>query len=256
MIRVTTIRAGLRHDVVWFASGEFDATRFPADVTYLRQHSMTLPTETVVRSTPVDTLVLDLRNDEDAIWSAVRKSVRYDIRRAGQEGLVIAGATDPADVAVTTFLERHRAFVARRQLGASLTRRQLEAYEGHWTLLSASSDGSWLSDLLLLHDETRSRRWVAFSASDQAADRAQVGRASKALDWHSVLLARTAGRRVYDVGGMTVGRPELEGINSYKRGFGGTPLLEHDALVVPRRSRRLAYRTLERVRSIAAPAAS
>jgi hypothetical protein len=256
MIRVTTTRAGLRHDVVWFASGEFDATRFPADVTYLRQHSMTLPAAAVLRSTPVDTLVLDLRHDEDAIWSAVRKSVRYDIRRATQEGLVISGTTDPTDVAVTTFLERHGAFVARRDLGAAVTRRQLEAYAGHWTLLSATSDGTWLSHLLLLHDETRSRQWVAFSASDQAADRAVVGRASKALVWHSVLLARAAGRRVYDVGGVSADRPELEGITAYKRAFGGTPLLEHDALVVPRRSRRLAYRALDRVRSIAAPAAS
>jgi len=246
MLTIKTNYGFLRHEVVWFASGQYHPAQYRAQVTYFRQHQLEIPADYIVQSEPFFTLFLDLAGSEEEILAGFTKTVRNEIGRAEREGVGIVRIDDSRRA--EPFVERHRWFAARKNLGESITGQQLLSTDKHWRLYTASIGDVWLADLLLLTDEHRARQWIAISNLDHPS-RPLIGYASKSLVWRSIREAHSEGLKVYDFGGIVKDeRDPRHGITIYKKAFGGYEVEESNALVIPNRLLRRAYVLLKRVR--------
>ena len=239
MIKIQNKHFGLSHDVIWFASGEFDPGCREALITYFRQHNLVLPQECVVRSEPFNTLVFDLSQDRDVLYKKVAKNCRYEIKRASREGIAVTRYEGWSDE-VALFLERHAAFHEQKHYGEAVTKSQLNGHK--WSLYKAEQAGVWLSYLLLTCDEERIRMWV-FINNLEFDNRAIVGFASRKIIWHSICDAQDMGLRLYDFGGIVLDEQDSRyGVTKFKRFFGGNLVTEQNSLVITNPLIRAAYR--------------
>ena len=178
----------------------------------------------------------DLTGAADAIASAFHEGCRYQIRRAeAKDHLqyeVIAEARD----ALEEFSDFYDGFA--RQKGLWLADRHWlarVAAERQLVLSCASRDG----ERLVWHAHVRSGRTVRLASSAsrfRGTDneyRSLVGRANRWLHWRDMLFFKEAGVECYDWGGVFADEstPEREGINRFKRMFGGQPAVSYDCTV-------------------------
>ena len=246
MLRIKTSYGLFRHEVIWFATGRYDPAQYGAQITYFRQHQLEIPIGYIVQAEPFFTLFLDLAYSEEKIFAGFSKTVRNEIGRAERENVGITRIDDFRKA--EAFVERHRGFAARKNLGKSMTRQQLESTDKHWRLYTAALGHTWLADLLLLSDEHRARQWIAISNLDHPS-RPLIGYASKSLVWRSIQDARSEGLKIYDFGGIVKDERDLRhGITIYKKAFGGYEVEEGNALVIPNALLRRAYMLLKKVR--------
>ena len=245
---VRTSHGFLRHEVVWFAIGQYDCHRFPAHITYFRQHKLSIPSEFAVTSEPFHTLQLDLGKNSDALFSGFTKTIRNEIRRAERESIRIS-REQQFSPGISGFIARQRQFNQRKHLGAPMSEKQFQQVDGNWRLYSAHLGESWLADLLLLHDENRIRQWIAISNLDYES-RAMAGYASKSLVWQSITDAQRDNFSIYDFGGIVPDENDARfGITAYKRAFGGEEVQESNAVVISNAFWRVGYKALNRLRA-------
>jgi hypothetical protein len=180
---------------------------------------------------PVSTQVIDLRLDEGALWTDVRKGHRYDIRRAEK-------------VCDTVFWDQEtitpEVFARYQQLhgkdAGRITRSQ-DSFDIMFTWIKAGH--------AVLAEATREGRSVAFALIVLFADGAFYGsgckdpdsfdlNASHMLQWRAILWLKESGCKYYDMGLQYFGpqwahvpsKKEMS-ISRYKRGFGGVTIPVH-----------------------------
>lgn len=218
MLRIPHPRPAWRHEVVWFADGEYDPGRFAADSTYFRQHRLALPAEIVVWNEPFDTLHLDLTRDLDPLLGHTSSTVRRHIRPSSREHICVR--TDESQASVLLLIARQTEFNRRKHLGEPPSRALFVRHQGHYLLYSVHQGEVWLG-----HDRTL------------------VGYASRAMMWHSFCDTKGRGMSVYDFGGIL--RDETHpayGVTFFKEAFGGEHVREWNSLVIPCAARRALYR--------------
>jgi hypothetical protein len=176
-------------------------------------------------SKPFLTIVNDISGTEDSVMGAIAKDCRYQIRRAGKDGLSSEFIPDPAS-RLDEFYEFFDGF-ARSKSIAPASRLWLEAAcrSGQLVLTTASCKGS----VLVWHAylTVGNTCWLEHSASYFRGGNGEfthlVGRANRWLSWQDILAFRTRGVTRYDWGGLwqDESTPDRAGINGYKKSFGG-----------------------------------
>lgn len=194
------------------------------------------------RSSPMDkgtwtdfpTIVTDLSEDADRIFSRIKRASRQEIRRCERDGLTI-DHWYPADAAaLTAFLEFYNAFAAvkgRPEISENDLRRYLGA--GILALSRASLEGRALCWHAYLAQAGRARGLLSASGrfdDDSSIHRSAVGRANRFLHWRDMLFFKNAGLNVYDLGGWYPGTDDqaLLKVNQFKEEFGGTTIRQFD----------------------------
>lgn len=167
---------------------------------------------------PDATRIVDLRADEAALWSDVRKKWRQYVNHARGAGVVVRDVDADAEPAA---LERFGAIIRETSVRAGIPVRTLSAYRDLWAafrptgeaqlLFAEDATGAALAALLLIrcgHRVTEPYGGMTGPAADL--------RANYLLKWEAIRRSREAGAEEYDLWGLPTA-----GIAHFKEGFGG-----------------------------------
>ncbi len=219
-------RRGLTIVEVWF--GE-PMDRVRADIVRYHQAPQPIPGATC---TPFYTLVLDLTQTREDLWSAIDKSTRYKIRRAEERDAVTCTAWDGVEASLLArFRSTYDEFARLKGLAPlpwPYVGQLLEAGMLDVSLASAGGSGDLVYHAHLVVAGQRARLLYSaslFRASEDTAFRNLVGRANRLLHWQDILRFKERGIAAYDFGGWYEGHAdeELLRINAFKEAFGGRP---------------------------------
>jgi peptidoglycan pentaglycine glycine transferase (the first glycine) len=163
---------------------------------------------------PSSTRVVDLRADEDALWSDLRKKWRQYVNKARTAGVTVVDADGDR---LPEFYRIYRETADR----AGFLIRTEAAYRDVWDafrpagrarlLFAESAAGEPLATLFLVRCGTR--------VVEPYGGMTQAGadtRANYLLKWEAIRSSRSAGATAYDLWGLATG-----GIAHFKTGFGG-----------------------------------
>lgn len=167
---------------------------------------------------PRATRVIDLRTDEAALWSGVRKKWRQYVNHARGAGIVVRDVD--ADAEPDAF-DRFGAIMRETSRRAGIAIRATSAYRDLWAafrptgearlLFAEDPDGETLAVLLLV----RCGRRVTEPYGGMTSAGAEV-RANYLLKWEALRRSRDDGAEEYDLWGLPTA-----GIAHFKEGFGG-----------------------------------
>ncbi len=177
---------------------------------------------------PRRTLIVDLRDSEDAILARMHQKTRYNIRLAGRKGVTVRPWED-----VEAFGHMMLETATRDSFGAHVPAYYRKAYElfhpeGDCELLVAEHEGVPLASLMVFAHG--SRAWYLYGAST-TVERNRMP--TYLLQWEAMRWARNQGCASYDLWGVPDADPEtleaqftkrrdgLWGVYRFKRGFGG-----------------------------------
>lgn len=199
-------------------------------------------------------IVIDLKRDRRALWEAMHKDTRYEVRRAiERDGFKYRGLARADAATVTRFISFYEEFAREKRLAVPDVRR-LEA------LAQAGS-----LDLSVVHDpDGRELGWHAYCRGDErvvllysasalpwtqeSEKRNMIGRANRLHHWEDLVRYRDEGFSTYDLGGWSGSGPRgaLRGIDAFKEGFGGAVVQDWNCAL----PRSLKGKAVLRVRSV------
>jgi lipid II:glycine glycyltransferase (peptidoglycan interpeptide bridge formation enzyme) len=222
---------GAVYGEVWF--GEEPAFARGVDIVQYRFRSSPVAS---ARATPLLSMVTDLTHGGEAIAGRFGKDCRYKIRRAEtKDGLRAQFSAEP-ESRLDAFADFFDAFA--KQKGHSRCDRHWlrAASEAGQLALSAAYRGE---DALVWHAHvlcgtTAGLQYTASHFRGQDNDfRALVGRANRWLHWKDMLKLKSMGFERYDWGGLFADEstPEREGINRFKRDFGGEQIRVYECML-------------------------
>jgi peptidoglycan pentaglycine glycine transferase (the first glycine) len=177
---------------------------------------------------PRQTLVLDIRGEEDDILAQMKQKTRYNIRLAEKKGVAVSPSTD-----VEGFSRMMDTTGERDAFGVHTLAYYRRAYElfhpvGACELLVASFEDESLAALMAFaHGE---RAWYFYGAS---TSRHRNRMPTYLLQWEAIRWAKEKGCTQYDLWGIPDTNEEaleaqftqrtegLWGVYRFKRGFGG-----------------------------------
>jgi hypothetical protein len=182
------------------------------------------------------TLHVDLRVDEATIFSRMAKGTRYEIRRAEQkDGLDFSLMRAPSTEQLRQFCESYNSFAKTKGLASSSTAMltALARSNGLTLSLIRGADNKPLSWHAYIVDGERARLLHSASHFRGLADSSQrslVGRANRYLHWLDIKTFKQLGFSIFDLGGIAAGAKgyELDGVDEFKRGFGGVDVVEYN----------------------------
>jgi hypothetical protein len=184
---------------------------------------------------PFHTLHLDLGTDTSRLWDAINKNTRYEIRRGeARDGLAFRMLPAPAPAEVTEHARFYDRFAAAAGL-ARCNRPRLASLSAKGALaISSASDAQGVAVCAHVYVVTSQRARLLYSATRRSdasttEEKALIGRANRALHWHDIQLFQRQGLALYDFGGLALSEvPKLQAIDNFKRGFGGSVVLEYN----------------------------
>lgn len=187
-----------------------------------------------------ETLLSDLKEDEEAILSHYSKNCRYEVRRAPKEGVVCAAKcgkelTEQDIIAFTDFFEQFWASKGISYSEKEKCRAMMRQYAaaGAMALTTASIGDKLLVYHTYLLEEGRVRLYQSASQfrRDESVTTNIVGFANRYLHYQDMLFFKRMGKEQYDWGGA--GRTgEVESITKFKESFGGTPAVFYNGVEV------------------------
>jgi hypothetical protein len=187
------------------------------------------------RSHDFHSLCLDLSRDAAALFGAMHKETRYEIRRAGGDGLVHEFAVCPDAPFLAAFYAFYDRFADSRQL-LRVNRARVEALAAHgmFTLSRiAAADGQTLVWHAYLRSGARAclKHSASFFRESEKNRAALVSRANRFHHWADIERFRAEGLAIYDFGGWYAGREDAEKlrVNRFKESFGGEAVHEYSA---------------------------
>jgi lipid II:glycine glycyltransferase (peptidoglycan interpeptide bridge formation enzyme) len=177
---------------------------------------------------PRQTLVLDIRGDEDDILAQMKQKTRYNIRLAFRKGVEVNPSSD-----IKAFSRMMDTTGQRDAFGVHTLAYYQRAYElfhpvNACELLVASYEGEPLAGLMVFAHGKRA--WYFYGAS---TNQHRNKMPTYSLQWAAVLWAKTKGCEQYDLWGIpdedeetletqfTQRADGLWGVYRFKRGFGG-----------------------------------
>jgi len=177
---------------------------------------------------PPSTILVDLRDDEEAILARMKQKTRYNIRLAKRKGVTVRPWTDIRGYAAMTQETAERdAFGAHNQAYFQKTY-DLFYPKGKCELLVAEAEGEPVAALMVFAQGKRA--WYLYGAS-RSAHREKMP--TYMLQWEAIRWAKSKDCQVYDLWGIPDADEEtleaqfskrsdgLWGVYRFKRGFGG-----------------------------------
>lgn len=222
-----------------------------ADVAYLRQWNF-LPVGLSANDPNTknfSTRVIDLNQDTDCLKKNLDSGTAYEIRRAhSKDDLVCELLLEPTPQDLERFVTFYNAFAQSKGLQlAPLDQMQARFRAGALHLSVASHKGEvvvWHCYIGAAHRARLLYSASSFRDSEDTAYRAMVGRANRALHWFDILEYKKLQCAWYDFGGWYTGTndEQLLGINRFKQSFGGTVVVEYNAVIAISLLGRLKFR--------------
>ena len=165
------------------------------------------------------TIEIDLARDLDQLWSKVSSKCRSGIRRAEKDGVVVH-----MDRGHEEFLKLNEEFRAVKGLDHNTFPLGFTKEKGK--LFIAEMNGEMVGGVLFLNDERTLLGVISASRrlDVEGDNRCNISNANRLLWWSAIEYGKENGLERVDMGGYYVGsepNPQAEGINEFKRRFGG-----------------------------------
>ncbi|OCA87707.1 hypothetical protein A8F94_07590 [Bacillus sp. FJAT-27225] len=174
----------------------------------------------------VKTHVIDLGKSENEIFGAFQKSVKYKINRAIREGITFTVLDEPTDQDIEEFAVFFNAFAKTKKIMLCLPDKMKALRDKKaFVITMAKNEGKTLCCHGYIVDGNRAI--MLYSASSRAGkdstEKNCIGRANRLLHWESIVFFKEKGCQWYDFCGMSQdpNDKERQGINEFKKGFGG-----------------------------------
>ena len=189
------------------------------------------------KSTEFYTSLIDLQKTEFTLFEEIQSGFRYDIRKAVDKDNFNSVFQSPDDECLSDFIEFYNKFATTRKLNPA-NRNKLRALMDAGALVL-----SWVPDTVICDDSDK--RWIcahAYITNDQRArlyyscntidtqnkiNQQRIGRANKLMHWQAIINFKAQGLSLYDMGGISMST-ELQGIDKFKRSFGGELVREYN----------------------------
>lgn len=239
MIEIFSKKAGLLVREIWFAPGVVpsDANR---DIDRYVQCS-----SPIMDSTPFKTVSVDLSPDEDSLFRKLGREHRRQVRRAIKDGWLVDVDFTPTTEAIESFVAFFNDFAVVKGIApANIDKLKIFRDSGNLSIASVHNDNknSPLAMHSFVSDSYRVRSYSAGTLPRTEDNNAILGRVNRLQQWETMLAMKKANVKIYDFGGIS-DKPELQGINDFKRKFGGIESEEYNAVYGVSRLGRLALKT-------------
>jgi hypothetical protein len=167
------------------------------------------------------TAIIDLTQEEDAIWRAIHKNTRRDITQARNKGIKIQINTHIDD-----FIAMMKKFQHRKGFRVFYLPNK-KTIERYGTLFTAEYDGEIVAGALCLEDGQSIFDWLGCSKRFEKTGFSQtlIGQANRLLIWEVISYAKAKGLKIFDFGGLW-GEDEArsdvikQNMNKFKLDFG------------------------------------
>lgn len=175
-----------------------------------------------------NTLILDITTDEDMIFSAIKKNVKYEINRCIKENILFKIYTSEDikndNLILDRFVKKYNTMYEQKGLPTRLNLNVVNEYigQGNFIITSASSDDNDLCyhAYLTSSDSTRLLYSCSTFRSENQDEKNLVARANKFLHWEDIKYFKNSKILKYDFGGIT-SFDNPNGIDKFKMAFGG-----------------------------------
>lgn len=196
------------------------------------------------------TLLIDLKNDSESIFSGFKKGTKYEIKRAETKDSLSYSyfSIDKSKSVIDRFSDHYDQFAATKNL--SLMNRDYLYKLAEQGLLDISHVSTVDGDEITWHAYFRKENRVRllYSASlfrigNDSAMRSLIGRANRFHHWVDILRFKSESIDVYDFGGWYAGEgdPQKEKINNFKAEFGGLVVKEFNCIQLASRKAKLLF---------------
>jgi lipid II:glycine glycyltransferase (peptidoglycan interpeptide bridge formation enzyme) len=233
-------RSALSIAEVWY-----DVSQFPqgkADV--IKYKFVQKAVNKTARVEELYTLLIDLNEEEDVLFSRIGKNTCYKINRARKrdniECLTFFGQGEKERGKIDQYIGYFNQFTAAKKR-TPIAFSDLEQFYDKSTLcIRAACGGGDKSAIYAMHayiiSDNRARLHQSSSHYRNSEDsewRNRIGRANRFLHWDDMLYFKTMGLEYYDFGGWYGGNTDKEklAINGFKEAFGGTKEREYSYTV-------------------------
>jgi hypothetical protein len=183
---------------------------------------------------PKFTLVVDLKLTAEEILAQFAKNTRYEVNRAMKEGVRFERETE------REAFQKFFAEFSETKGRLPLEPRVLAAYWPQMQVTKALLGEEPMAMHSYLYDSPLRRAVLLHTASHFRAEadgpkRSLIGRANRCLHFQDMVHFQSQGAELYDFGGYAKDTtdPELEHINQFKSGFGGTLIEESTCTSLP-----------------------
>ena len=183
------------------------------------------------------TLVIDLKENEEKLFTAVKKNTKYEIRRAQEkDALAMQYFAEPSEKILSDFVLFYNEF-AKQKARASIDLNFVKIYAdaGYLCLANISKDDEALvwQAYLLINGRARLLLSASLFRDEDSAKRQLIGRANRLLHWLLVLEFKKLGASILDLGGWYAGSEDkaMLQINEFKESFGAYPVKEYNLVI-------------------------
>lgn len=182
--------------------------------------------------------VLDLNKNEEELLAGMRKTTRYEIRRAQKMGITIDTGLKDFFALYTQTSQRH-GFVPHSGI-----REELEVFGNNAIVLNAVFEGKTIASAIILF-------WGDQAVYHHGASIQSKIPASYLLQWEAIREAKKRGKKLYNFWGIApedkINHP-WRGITLFKKGFGGRQMEFMHAQDYPVSPLYLIPKTIESIR--------
>ncbi|MBC5637996.1 peptidoglycan bridge formation glycyltransferase FemA/FemB family protein [Ornithinibacillus sp. BX22] len=178
------------------------------------------------------TLLIDLRETEEAIFQAIHKNTRYKINRARKRDLISYYEVEsPTDADLHRFCTFYNSFAKQKKIPPANIDKLQGLRDQQSIILTYITDEDDRMLCCHIHYLVKESAVLLYSASgrfDNAEMRNIIGRANRYLHWRDMLSFKAKGIDWYNFGGLFVdpSSSETSSINRFKKEFGGIEVNE------------------------------
>lgn len=214
---------GFKTRTIWLSDKPFDVDGIDSVYFHACRTKMEMPG---FQREDRATIVIDLARDMDELWSKVSSKCRSGIRRAEGDGVIIHMDRDHE-----AFLRLNEEFRAVKGLDHNTFPLSFTQEKGR--LFIAEMDGEMVGGVLFLDDGKTLLGLLSASRRLDVEDgrRCDVSNANRLIWWRAIEYAKENGLEQVDMGGYYIGsepNPQAEGINEFKRRFGGEVISSYE----------------------------
>ena len=225
MVNITYKKKGIRITQVWFPTKEWSNRK--TDLFFI--HGVSQKEGKGVYQT-FHTLMSDLTMEEEDLFSAIHKNVRYEIRRNQKEEVAYRMYSSKEILEnkelMDKFAAMYEAMYAEKGMKQSLNKEQMMLYAKEDCLMISvmlmGEEAAVMHSYIVEQDQVRLLHSVSeFRREDMDAN--FIARCNKRLHWEDFCYFKREGRKEYDWGGVS-SLENPNGIDAFKFKFGGSPL--------------------------------
>ncbi|HVB80564.1 MAG TPA: hypothetical protein VNE82_11555 [Candidatus Binataceae bacterium] len=196
----------------------------PNDIVRFNYDGCLPPSRNLIDSFPVSTIIIDLRQSLDRIWTGMRRtSCRQSLRRV-EKILERVRIVERTDAAAVDFLKLYNGLARAKNGLTRMSGRALRRYLAAADVRVIYLDGRALCGHVNVGDPHGGRAGGLFAANrrlEAGEHPVMCADLNRYLYWHEMQAYRAQGRVSFDLGGLAHESPQTSRFNQFKLSFGG-----------------------------------